>query len=281
VTGVTARLECTGLTGGRGRTTDFRDVDLAIEAGHIKALLGANGAGKTTLLLTLAGFLPAKEGNVAVDGAPIKGGHPMLANKAGMVLVPDNRNLFTTLTVEENLKAASHKGGPSPRAMLEVFPDLEKRWTLRAGALSGGEQQMLAMARALIQEPKVLLIDEMSMGLAPLIVEALFATVNQIAIDLGCAVLLVEQHIDLALQVADSVAVLSRGSIVLQGEANELLADVKRLEVAYLGTTEPTAGPPDTTTRSPNDHHNPPRSPRTRPADDHDLTRRVDDSGCA
>ena len=277
---MTARLECTGLTGGRGRVMAFRDVDLAVEAGHIEAVLGANGAGKTTLLLTLAGFLPAKDGDVAVDGAPLKGGHPMLANKAGMVLVPDNRNLFTTLTVEENLKAASHKGGPSPRAMLDVFPDLAKRWTLRAGALSGGEQQMLAMARALIQEPKVLLIDEMSMGLAPLIVEALFATVNQIATDLGCAVLLVEQHIDLALQVADSVTVLSRGSIVLRGQANELLGDVKRLEVAYLGTPEPTAGPPDAITRGPNDHQKPPRSPRARSADDDDRTRQVDGSGC-
>ncbi len=162
-----ARLACSELSGGYGTTTAFRDVDLAIQAGTIEALLGPNGAGKTTLLLTMAGFLPPHAGVVTVDGKPLKGGRPSQANKAGVVLVPDNRNLFTTLTVEENLKAARHKGGPSPRDMLEVFPDLEKRWTLRSGALSGGEQQMLAMARALIQEPNVLLIDEMSMGLAP------------------------------------------------------------------------------------------------------------------
>ena len=235
---MTARLQCTGLTGGYGTTTAFRNVDLAVEAGTIEALLGPNGAGKTTLLLTLAGFLAPHEGTVALDGKLLKGGHPGRASDAGMVLVPDNRNLFTTLTVEENLKAACHRGGPSPRSMLDVFPDLERRWTLRAGALSGGEQQMLAMALALIQEPKVLLIDEMSMGLAPLIVKSLFDTVQHIAADHGCAVLLVEQHVNLALEIADSASVLNRGSIVLRGPARELLAEAERLEAAYFGTLE-------------------------------------------
>jgi branched-chain amino acid transport system ATP-binding protein len=237
---VTRRLECTGLSGGYGATTAFRDVDLAVEGGTIEALLGPNGAGKTTLLLTLAGFLPPQAGTVTVEGAPLKTGRPARANKAGMVLVPDNRNLFTTLTVEDNLRAACHRGGPAPRDMLDVFPQLEARWNLRAGNLSGGEQQMLAMARALVQEPKVLLIDEMSMGLAPLIVESLFETVRRIAHDHGCAVLLVEQHVQLALTVADSAAVLNRGSIVLRGPAAELLADAPRLEAAYLGSFEAT-----------------------------------------
>lgn len=232
---MTARLACRELTGGYGTTTAFRDINLGIEAGTIEALLGPNGAGKTTLLLTLAGFLPTQGGEVTVDGKPLKSGRPSMANKAGVVLVPDNRNLFTTLTVEENLKAARHKGGPSPKDMLEVFPDLEKRWTLRSGALSGGEQQMLAMARALIQEPNVLLIDEMSMGLAPLIVQSLFDTVKRIATDHGCAVLLVEQHVNLALEVADSASVLNRGSIVLRGQAKDLLAEAERLEAAYFG----------------------------------------------
>jgi branched-chain amino acid transport system ATP-binding protein len=237
----TPRLECTGLTGGYGATTAFRTVDLAVEAGTIEALLGPNGAGKTTLLLTLAGFLPPQAGTVALDGTPLKPGRPHRASTAGMVLVPDKRNLFTTLTVEDNLRAARHRGGPSPRDMLDVFPALEKRWTLRAGALSGGEQQMLAMARAMIQEPKALLIDEMSMGLAPLIVKSLFETVRRIASDHGCAVLLVEQHVNLALEIADSASVLNRGAIVLRGDAQQLLADAERLEAAYFGALEPSS----------------------------------------
>jgi branched-chain amino acid transport system ATP-binding protein len=236
---VIPRVACAGLSGGYGTTTAFRNIDLEIQAGTIEALLGPNGAGKTTLLLTMSGFLPPQEGTVAVDGTPLKPGRPHKASKAGMVLVPDKRNLFTTLSVEENLRTARHRGGPSPRDMLDVFPALEKRWTLRAGALSGGEQQMLAMARALIQEPKVLLIDEMSMGLAPLIVKSLFETVQRIASEHGCAVLLVEQHVNLALEVADSASVLNRGSIVLRGPAKELLGEAERLEAAYFGTMEP------------------------------------------
>ena len=236
------RLECTGLTGGRGTARAFRGVDLAIEAGTIEALLGPNGAGKTTLLLTLAGFLPPQDGVVTVDGQRLKMGRPGLASKAGVVLVPDNRSLFTTLTVEENLQAACPRDGRSPRDMLGLFPALEKRWDLRAGALSGGEQQMLAMARALIQEPKVLLIDEMSMGLAPIVVEALFEQVRRIATDQGCAVLLVEQHVNLALAVADSASVLNRGAIVLRDAARALLADPAQLEAAYFGTPEAASG---------------------------------------
>ena len=232
------RLECTGLTGGYGSATVFRDIDLALEAGTIQALLGPNGSGKTTLMLTLAGFLAPRAGTVAIDGVPCKPGRPHHASAAGLVLVPDKRELFTALTVEENLRAASRRGGLSPRALLEVFPALEQRWTLRAGALSGGEQQMLAMARALIQEPKVLLIDEMSMGLAPLIVKSLFETVERIAKDHACAILIVEQHVNLALTVADSACVLNRGSIVLRGSAAQLLQDPDQLEAAYFGTLD-------------------------------------------
>jgi branched-chain amino acid transport system ATP-binding protein len=235
MTSVAHRLSCTSLTGGRGRVTAFRDVDLDVDAGRILTLLGPNGAGKTTLLLTMAGMLPAQDGAIAVDGTPLPNGRPSVANRAGVVLVPDNRCLFTSLTAKENLEVPARKHGPNARDMLEVFPALEPRWNLRAGALSGGEQQMLAMARALMQQPKVLLIDELSMGLAPRVVESLFDAVRRIAADHGCAVLLVEQHVALALEVADDAAVLNHGRIVLRGIAQELLDDPATLERAYLG----------------------------------------------
>jgi len=233
---MTTRLSVTGLQGGRGATTAFRDIDLSVDAGQVLTLLGPNGAGKTTVLLTISGLLPPQGGAIEVDGHPLKGGRPSVANKAGVVLVPDSRSLFTTLSVEQNLKAAARKGGPTPRDMLDVFPALDKRWTLDAGDLSGGEQQMLAMARALIQQPKVLLVDEMSMGLAPLVVEALFVAVRKIAADHGCAVVLVEQHVNLALGVADQAAVLNHGRIVLSSDSASLHAEPDRLEQAYFGS---------------------------------------------
>lgn len=233
---MTPRLACTSLSGGRGSATAFRDVDLAVGAGEVLTLLGPNGAGKTTLLLTLAGLLPAQDGTVAVDGVGLKAGRPSVANAAGITLVPDDRSLFTTLSVEENLRVAARKGGPVPRDMLATFPALEKRWGLKAASLSGGEQQMLAMARALIQQPKVLLVDEMSMGLAPLVVESLFEAVRRIASEQGCAVVLVEQHIHVALAVADRAAVLSHGELVLDRDAAALRDTPAILEQAYFGT---------------------------------------------
>lgn len=236
-------LECQGLTGGWGQLTAFRDLDLAVEAGSMHAILGPNGAGKTTLLLTLAGLLPAHAGTVTVDGQPLRPGRPAAACRAGVVLVPDNRELFTTLTVEENLKVPGSRSDTGIESMYKLFPALEERRDLRAGALSGGEQQMLAMARALIQRPKVLLIDELSMGLAPTIVERLFSAVRQAATNRDCAVIFVEQYVHVALQVADTASVINRGSIVLSGPAGELSSKVTELEQAYLGGHEPAASP--------------------------------------
>jgi branched-chain amino acid transport system ATP-binding protein len=235
---VNAALECKALTGGRGGTTAFRDVDLSLSAGSVVGLFGPNGAGKTTLLMTIAGLLPARGGTVSVSGESLRNGRPGDANKAGIVLVPDNRCLFTTMTVEENLRVAARRGGLPADSVLTIFPALGDRWHLLAGALSGGEQQMLAVGRALIQRPKVLLLDELSLGLAPLMVETLFGTVARIASDHQCAVLLVEQHVNLALEVVDEAIVLTRGAVALRVPAADLVAQPERLREAYFGHGE-------------------------------------------
>ena len=235
---MTARLACSGLAGGWGSLTAFRDVDLSIESGSVHAVLGPNGAGKTTLLLTLAGLLPTHAGEIELDGVALKSGQATAISKAGIVLVPDNRELFTTLTVEENLRVAAGRRGPDPKSMLDLFPALEPRWSLRAGALSGGEQQMLAIARGLIQQPKVLLVDELSMGLAPIVVERLFEAVERVAADSDCTVVFVEQYVALALEVADSVTVLNRGALVLSGSAEDVASQPQVLEDAYLGAVD-------------------------------------------
>jgi branched-chain amino acid transport system ATP-binding protein len=232
---VTAVLECRGLVAGHGRVPIVRGFDVSVESGSVLAVLGPNGAGKTTVLETLAGLLPRLDGLVRIDGAAIASGRPTAAARAGLVLVPDDRALFTSLTVEQNLEVARKKSGPAPHDMLELFPALEKRWTLAAGDLSGGEQQMLAMARGLVQQPRVLLVDEMSMGLAPVVVEQLLPVVRRIADTTGAVVVLVEQHVQLALEVADHAIVLVHGEIALRGTAAELLAEKEGLEAAYLG----------------------------------------------
>jgi len=233
---VTAVLTCRNLSAGHGDLTVARDFDLELGAGKVLALLGPNGAGKTTLLATMAGLLPRVAGDVVVDGVEIASGRPAAANRAGVVLVPDDRALFAKLTVAENLRAATPRRRESSEDIVELFPALRRRWKLTAGALSGGEQQMLAMARALVQRPRVLLIDEMSMGLAPVIVEQLLPVVRRVADETGAVVVLVEQHVQLALDVADEAMVMVHGEVRLHGGAREVAADASTLEAAYLGT---------------------------------------------
>lgn len=232
---MSATLECRRLTAGYGPLTVLRDFELAADAGTVVAVLGPNGAGKTTLLAAVAGLLPRSGGDVYLAGRSLPNGRPAAANRAGIVLVPDDRALFTSLTVDENIQAARHKGSASIDEMLDLFPALASRRTLNAGALSGGEQQMLTMARALVQRPRVLLIDEMSMGLAPIVVESLLPVVRRVAGETNAVVVLVEQHVQLALEIADRGVVLVHGSVVLEGSASELAADAARLEDAYLG----------------------------------------------
>ena len=226
---------CRELTAGYGRVNIVRPFDLAAAAGTVVAILGPNGAGKTTLLSTMCGLLPRQGGTVQVAGRELKSGRAAAASRAGLVLVPDDRALFPSLSVHDNIRAASRRRKDASAEVFELFPALRERWKLHAGALSGGEQQMLAVARALVQQPKVLLVDEMSMGLAPLIVEHLLPIVRRIADDTGAVVVLVEQHVGLALEVADEAVVLVHGEVALRGSAADLLRSPAVLEDAYLG----------------------------------------------
>jgi len=228
-------LTCRGLDAGYRGTPVVRDFDLELFEGEVMALLGPNGAGKTTLLLTLCGLLPCTSGEVLLEGEVLPSGRPAVAARRGLVLVPDDRALFTTLTSRENLQLGSRKGGLSVDEVVEQLPGLTNRLDVKAGMLSGGEQQMLAIGRALVQGPRVLLIDELSMGLAPIVVESLLPVLRQVAESSGAAVLLVEQHVGLALQLADRAAVLVHGKVVLEGSAEVLAGDPAALEAAYLG----------------------------------------------
>ncbi|MXP23475.1 ATP-binding cassette domain-containing protein [Gordonia sp. HNM0687] len=230
-------IECRGLGVGYGSVNVARDIDVALSRGQVLALLGPNGAGKTTLLSTLAGLLPALEGEIRVDGVKLPSGRARVANKRGVVLVPDDRALFTSLTVRENLRVANSAKRLSFDDIVELFPSLGRRRNITAGELSGGEQQMLAVARALMQDPKVLLIDEMSMGLAPVIVEELLPVVRRIADDIGSVIILVEQHVHLALEIADEAMVLVHGEVRDRGPAEEFSADPHRLQKIYLSST--------------------------------------------
>jgi branched-chain amino acid transport system ATP-binding protein len=230
---MTGLLSCHGLAAGYGPIKIVQPLDLDVPAGSVHAILGPNGSGKTTLMMTLAGLLPRQGGTVRVDGKLLRSGRA--AHRSGVVLVPDDRSLFGGLTVRENVQVATRRGSQTVDDVVDLFPALRERFRVAAGMLSGGEQQMLAVARALVQRPRILLIDEMSMGLAPIIVETLLPIVRRIAEDTGAAVVLVEQHIGLALEVADTALVLVHGSVALRGSASELAADPTSLEAAYLG----------------------------------------------
>ncbi|MFZ2174565.1 MAG: ATP-binding cassette domain-containing protein [Rhodococcus sp. (in: high G+C Gram-positive bacteria)] len=233
---IAPELTCSGLDAGyvKGHPC-IRDISLTLGAGEVLSLLGPNGAGKTTLLLTLAGLLPSLGGTVSIGTGTLRSGRPRQASAAGMVLVPDDRALFGGLTVQENLRLAQRPGIADTETVMEYFPALRKRFKVAAGQLSGGEQQMLALGRALVQQPRVLLIDELSMGLAPVIVESLLPVIRRVSDERGTAVVLVEQHVRLALEIADSAIVLAHGSEILRGSAKELAANPQLIEDAYLG----------------------------------------------
>jgi branched-chain amino acid transport system ATP-binding protein len=208
-------LRVSGLVAGYGDLAAVRGVDLEVHAGEVVALLGPNGAGKTTTLLTLAGELPKIAGEVQYMDRPFKG--PLHQRvRRGLAFVPEERSVFMGLSVADNLKI----GGRTAR-VLALFPELEPLLGRRAGLLSGGEQQMLTLGRALAMKPKVLLVDELSVGLAPLIVDRLFDALIATAREDGAAVLLVEQQARRALRVADRWYLLSRGVLAAQGDASD------------------------------------------------------------
>ena len=228
-------LSTHGLTLGYHGQPVVRGLDLHVEPGEVVALLGANGAGKTTTLLGLSGLVAPMAGDIRLDGESLLKVAPEERVKRGLAHVPEDRALFADLTVLENLQLGQHSRRKGVDDALDRCPELRPLLDRRAGLLSGGEQQMLAMARALAAAPRVLLVDEMSMGLAPLIVERLLAMIDELARTTGTAVVLVEQHVQQALTVAHRGYVLDRGSISLEGPVSVLREQAEVLEAAYLG----------------------------------------------
>jgi branched-chain amino acid transport system ATP-binding protein len=217
-----------------------RDLNLEVRPGEVVALLGPNGAGKTTTLETIAGLNRPISGTVDLSGETISGVPAHLLARRGLALVPEGRALFPGLTVREHLRLAVGRGRKADShedELLEMLPELRKCLGRKAGLLSGGEQQMLAVGRALVTRPRLLLVDEMSLGLAPVIVERLIPILRRAADELGASVLFVEQHVALALDVADRAYVLTHGRIRLEGAAAELRERRELLAASYLGET--------------------------------------------
>ena len=231
-------LQLESVTVHRGGRPVVKDVSLEIPAGEVTALLGPNGAGKSSLVLAVAGVLRAESGSIALDGRELVGRRPEKIRAAGVAVVPEGRRLLPELTVEDNLEVATYSlpnavGRERREYALELFPELKARLTARARSLSGGEQQMVVLAQALVSQPQFVLIDELSLGLAPVVVKRLIPTIRTVA-DSGVGVLLIEQFATLALGLANRAHVMEGGELRFSGLASELKERPELLESAYL-----------------------------------------------
>jgi branched-chain amino acid transport system ATP-binding protein len=231
-------LDVQGLRSGYGAADVLRGVTLTVGAGEIVALLGSNGAGKTTFNNSVSAVVPARRGHIRFDGVDLTGAHYRAVVRAGLIQVPEGRRIFPNLSVQENLELGSFARGRERRAQnLErvygIFPRLKERTRQLAGTMSGGEQQMLAIGRGLMAEPRLLILDEPSLGLSPLLVEELFELIARLH-GQGLSILLVEQNVGQSLQIAQRAYVMENGLIDFEGTPNQLLAS-DRLRRAYLG----------------------------------------------
>ncbi|MCT8973666.1 ABC transporter ATP-binding protein [Microbaculum marinisediminis] len=231
-------LEVAGLRAGYGETEILRGIDLAIADSEIVALLGSNGAGKTTFNAVLSGLIRPSAGRIRFDGADIAGSDPATIVKAGLVQVPEGRHVFPNLSVKENLELGGYRRGRERRShnierVLTIFPRLRERMAQKAGTLSGGEQQMLAIGRGMMSEPKLLVLDEPSLGLSPMLVEEMFALIGKLNEE-GLTILLVEQNVRQSLDIATRAFVMENGAIGLSGPADDLMRD-PQLQRSYLG----------------------------------------------
>jgi branched-chain amino acid transport system ATP-binding protein len=228
-------LALRNVTAGYGRTTVLRDVDLSVAHGKIVALLGPNGAGKTTLLRVAAGLLSPTSGQVMLHARDVSPRKPFQRAREGLCLIPEGRGIFPNLSVKENLalQIPPWRKGQSIDPALDAFPILKERIDQRAGSLSGGQQQMLALSRCFLSDPKVVLLDEVSMGLAPRVIDEIFTALSTLR-DTGVSLLLVEQYVSRALKLADRVYLLGRGTVTFSGDPSEL--DEAELMRRYVGS---------------------------------------------
>ena len=228
-------LEVSGLTTAYGEISALRDANLSVGSGEVVGLIGPNGAGKSTLLNTIAGLLVPRAGRVDFDGQDVSGRSPEELLRAGLALVPERRRIFVDLTVEENLRIGGVTIPASDRGdllneMAELFPVLRDKWTTSAGYLSGGEAQQLAIGRALMSRPRLLMMDEPSLGLAPILVDTVFQLVEALR-DQGRTLLVVEQNATRMLEVADRAYVLRSGEVVAEGTGAELRSDERLIDM--------------------------------------------------